>query len=261
MDASKNVGSDGLKKICNYCKKNVSTGLCCVTCESMYHSSCAKRVNSCCEVILSTKFQAPDYDSDTLSETSYLREENKLLRQIIMDKDTIIRNKDTLIALLSEKIILLENNPSLKFIEASTNQPDHKKTAQSNSNLPNDTKKDQSKNNRASMKSNNNKKLSNNILSPGIQGDTSDKSNSNLQLLEVQTMKKFDEIINLINDTYPNPPGTSIDNSWNSVTYKKIKKSNTSSQLPTAKSYGTGHPSDLLTVAPERNWIWIGGLD
>lgn len=266
MAANENSTSGTIKRTCNYCKKPVNTGVCCDTCHTIYHNSCAKKAKLCCETTPATKYQAPDPDLETLSEISYLKEENKLLRQIIMDKDTIISDKDMLIALLNEKFTLFENGSHSRSKQPPINQPESFTSVHSNLlQLNKHTKKEETNIEQASLKVvNKGKKSSKNATKETIliqdiqQRNTTLKNSPDFQQLSEQTLGKCDEIIHLNDDV-----GGSHHNSFSenhSKFLRKDKKINSSPSLP-IKSYGTGQASTLLTVAPKRNWIWIGGLD
>lgn len=266
MSTNDNSTHDTTKKTCNYCKKSVNTGLCCDICHCIYHNSCAKKAKLCCESVPTTKYQVSDLDLESLSEISYLKEENKLLRQIIMDKDTIISDKDMLIVLLNEKITLIENNSHSASKQPLTNQPESFTPVHSNLfHLHKHTKNEEDNNEQAPLKVVNKRKKSsektNNetILSQEIhQRNTTFNNSSNFQQLKEQTLEKCEKIIHLNDDV-----GQSHQNSTSKNRSKFLrndKKTNGSPLLP-IKSYGTGQANTLLTVAPKRNWIWIGGLD
>ena len=99
--------SEKAKKVCKYCKKNVANGLVCKRCGAPYHNSCGSRIKTCCEQLLQ---EVPIVDSPNqiITEEVYLREENLLLRGIIKDKDTIITDKESIISLLNNKILYLQ---------------------------------------------------------------------------------------------------------------------------------------------------------
>lgn len=44
-------------------------------------------------------------------------------------------------------------------------------------------------------------------------------------------------------------------------TSKKKRKNTTTESKSTEKMYGKGQLNDLIVAAPERNWIWLGGLN
>lgn len=99
------------------------------------------------------RYYASDPVNDNLSEASYLKEENNLLRQMILNNDNIISDKATFIALWSKRITVAENNINMKTKQLSTSQPKHKTHDQDNSiQLSNDTNKDQTKNKQRSAK-------------------------------------------------------------------------------------------------------------
>lgn len=106
---------DKAAAVCPYCKNRVSKQKAeCKQCEKIWHISCAKRKCKlsdlevenfvCCEI-------------NVCSEEDYLREENRLLRGIILDKDTIVKDKEVIIQHLMEKIDWLNNK--LNHLESS----------------------------------------------------------------------------------------------------------------------------------------------
>nr|XP_023019147.1 uncharacterized protein LOC111507981 [Leptinotarsa decemlineata] len=83
-------------------------GVNCATCDAAYHNSCAQR-KTCCDplVIIKEKNQMDSVQCAT--EESYLKEIIQLLSRTIKDKDTIIAEKEIVIALLKDKISHMED--------------------------------------------------------------------------------------------------------------------------------------------------------
>lgn len=127
MANDKDVYSDCLKKICKYCSKNVSTGLFCEKCETVFHFSCAQRVKTCCGTNISANYEKQIQSKCEVMKpretdaNNFTLEENKLLKQIIRDKDIIICDKQHLISLLNEKICELEDKIKYTLQNVSSN--------------------------------------------------------------------------------------------------------------------------------------------
>lgn len=118
MSKNNSVNSDTQRK-CKNCKSNVVNGRICLKCLSIYHNSCATKTKSCCDEIIQEEFTYVfktnnEVNDVALTEEDYLKEENKLLKQIIKDKDIIIKDKEDIITLLNEKIISIEKLQSIK---------------------------------------------------------------------------------------------------------------------------------------------------
>lgn len=113
MAANEQVGVVPLlKKQCNYCKNSTKSGVSCSVCGLNYHPSCAQRVKMCCGIELQTKLEetiVPTVSSMPNAEVIFLKEENKLLKQMIGDKEVIIQDKSAIISLLEQKISMLED--------------------------------------------------------------------------------------------------------------------------------------------------------
>lgn len=113
MAENESEGLVSAKKFCKYCKKNAITGPNCKVCGTTYHNSCAQRIKMCCEQLFQ-EIPIIENVNTHITEEIYLREENYLLKQTIKDKDMIIKDKETLILLLNEKISNLEEFLKLK---------------------------------------------------------------------------------------------------------------------------------------------------
>lgn len=97
--------------ICKHCQKKVVNKVECTKCEKVFHPSCLKQANESkkgnCKHVAG--HQDNENQSDLVfTEEIFLKEENKLLRSIIQDKDTIINDKEIVISLMNDKIALLE---------------------------------------------------------------------------------------------------------------------------------------------------------
>ncbi|CAG9825793.1 unnamed protein product [Phaedon cochleariae] len=272
MVADENSNSDKLKRICKYCKKNVSKGMNCAKCESSYHNSCAQRVKNCCDQeILENIVEISDDVVLTLDKSDHKQsdtEEIKLLRQLIVSKDVIISDKQCIIDLLHEKISFLEqklsSNHHLKTQYPTTSNNQGRQVSQQ----VHTTKKDPPEKHQISNNPhfNYNKKSPNKLSTQDTKNESS-KGVSNIQgepvignkqasleIMKVQTERICDEYINLADDNMKSP-----EQPWQTVTYKKDAKHTI---IPSSsRTYGRGQPSKLMVVAPTRNWIWIGGLN
>lgn len=113
-----------VKRNCKYCDKNVTKkAVQCAKCDLIFHPSCANRVKLCCDTELTLKPSSCEVSEDDgihkeTAEERFLREENKLLKQQIKDKNTIISDKEYIIKILHEKIAAIEqtakNNNKVK---------------------------------------------------------------------------------------------------------------------------------------------------
>ncbi|CAG9818936.1 unnamed protein product [Phaedon cochleariae] len=215
MAASGCGESNKLKKLCKYCKNNVLTGPSCVKCNVPFHNSCAKRVKVCCDMPLIENTQ-PEHSDASLTEEAYLREENKLLKQIVTDKDTIINDKDSIISLLHDKITLLEeklcrnNNKNDVFSLSSKQNPSVNEAKNA---LSKTCSVESTKDNLANERVNKNTNLLKDIPSEinrrdrsmELQVDSCIKSGEiSKEIMKIQTLQKCEELINLVDSR----PGT-----------------------------------------------------
>lgn len=100
---------------CKYCLKKVKNKVTCVKCGEYFHPACLKQTSELkkTECKHETNLQTIDtVDSGEITEEYYLKEENKLLKHTITDKNIIISEKCKVIGLLEEKITLLEEKIS-----------------------------------------------------------------------------------------------------------------------------------------------------
>lgn len=179
------------KKICKYCNKNTASGQFCKTCGATYHNSCATRVKMCCEQLLQRTPIVENVNSH-LTEELYLREENLLLRQIIQDKDTIIIDKDLVISLLNEKISNLEKSTSITKDKKTQNMNKNPQSSQVKN--MNDKTDNTNKNKNEPVTT---KQTINDKVSP--------RKQSNLKILQSKQTNVINHLININNDTSPEP--------------------------------------------------------
>lgn len=208
------------KKVCNYCKSNVLNGTECVKCNKLFHPSCAKRVKVCCEVKLGENMRSENNDT-FLTEEAYLKEENSLLKQIVEDKDIIISDKENIILLLNEKIITLEEKLSKKHEETfnqinnehqillSTKKPNKAETTttakndsgvniQASKKIPN---KSSGSKKYPELTGKQSKDMNHTTDTSALQGGSNIKIDEvSKKILTIQTRKKCEEIINLVNN-------------------------------------------------------------
>lgn len=92
-----------MSQICKTCNKKVVGSEECNKCGAKYHPSCALRIKQCCGLEIKE-----NKTNLKMTEEIFLHEENKLLRQIIEDKDVIINDKEVIITLMKGQIALLE---------------------------------------------------------------------------------------------------------------------------------------------------------
>lgn len=218
MAESESLMSERTKKVCKYCKSNVLNGPECVKCNKLFHPSCAKRVKVCCEVKLGENMRSENNDT-FLTEEAYLKEENRLLKQIVADKDIIISDKENIILLLNEKIITLEEKLSKKHEETFTQFNNEHQISLSTKKLnkvetTTTTKKDSGVNILRSkkIKSSGSKKypeltgkqskdMNHTSDTSALQGGSNIKIDEvSQEILAIQTRKKCEEIINLANN-------------------------------------------------------------
>lgn len=107
MANSEHVNECGASnKICKSCNKKVVNSQKCKKCDAKYHPSCAQKIKQCCGLEINENEN--NITNLKVTEEMFLCEENKLLRQIIADKDVIINDKEVIIKLLKSQITLLE---------------------------------------------------------------------------------------------------------------------------------------------------------
>lgn len=191
MAESESEQSDRVKKVCKYCKKNMTNGLICKKCSAAYHNSCAIRVKTCCEQLIQEVSTAEQSNNPQNTVEQYLREENILLKQIIKDKDTIINDKEFIISLLNHKLSSLEEN--LKSIPEKKSQNMNKNTQLKNTNHKTD--------NTVSV-----------TTKQKLNDKTLPRKHTNLEILQSNQENIMKELINL-NDNNDNPSKTAIGNS------------------------------------------------
>lgn len=238
MATSESEVSVTVKKTCKYCKKNVTVGLTCELCEVTYHHSCAQRVKTCCDLSLQEKSKLPH--SDTYTEQTFLKEENTLLRQIIKDKDAIIMDKETVIALLNNQIINLEEQLKLT-------KEDRKKQDNKNIVPPTLTKNiDDNKNTDKTKKT------------PTKQQNNRNRKQINLETLQNKQTSIMNHIINLNNDeSSKGTPKQEI--SFKTASYKK-KNRNTKIQIGEADVSREDETNGFLgrEGVQKKVWLFIG---
>lgn len=99
---------------CKHCSKKVVNKVKCIKCCEYFHPKCLKQSNEQRKTDCTHEADNKQTDDTTyLTEENYLREENKLLRQISADKEAIIADKEKVISLLQEKIKYLEEKLTL----------------------------------------------------------------------------------------------------------------------------------------------------
>lgn len=91
----------------------------CRKCDAKYHTSCAHRIKVCCGVII-PETVIPNLKTRSQDEL-HVQEENKLLREIIGDKDAIVEDKVT--------IIIYTETQKLHNLRKDNNDKKQKKTA------------------------------------------------------------------------------------------------------------------------------------
>uniref|UniRef100_A0A6P7GLD7 Uncharacterized protein LOC114343831 n=1 Tax=Diabrotica virgifera virgifera TaxID=50390 RepID=A0A6P7GLD7_DIAVI len=203
--ADKVRGLDILKKLCKGCSKNVKSGVCCAKCNSVYHSSCAERAKTCCSENITENFHAEKGDvnlTSTSIEEYSLKEENKLLRATIQDKNTIIVDKEVLIKLLNEKIVSLEE----KMNQLQKDKQMDKKQPKGNKNnslvVPQQstlilTKQQEASADKHGQLQGNSTKINENV----IQGQSKiNEQVVSLEIMKTQTQLIMNDVLNINND-------------------------------------------------------------
>ncbi|KAG5873962.1 hypothetical protein JTB14_030664 [Gonioctena quinquepunctata] len=167
-------------------------------------------------------------NNTVLTEEGFLKEENKLLRQIIRDKDVIIDDKETIIQLQNDKIASLENrlkqfsignssnNSSILTKNAVITEPDKitkyghlaiEETANKKHIPRTEIKQINEASSSVTGKSN-------------IQGDAKIQAEKiGADNMQIQTRQKMDEIINLTNNTEAVETDDFTEESWQDVYY------------------------------------------
>lgn len=90
--------------ICKHCSKKVVSK---VKCADVFHPACFRQSSEQKKAICKHEPDQGTCDIDSHGKTR-LSEENKLLKQMLADKNMIINDKEQLIQLLYEKIVWLE---------------------------------------------------------------------------------------------------------------------------------------------------------
>lgn len=183
---------------CKYCLKKVINKVKCIKCEHVFHPACLKQAS---ELKKADCKHETDYTTNKfITEENFLKEENKLLRQIIQDKDTIINDKNSLIELLEYKISSLGNR------DDSYKQNKNPEIKNKSTNFEQKVNKDARK---KQISSDQSKKQGDTSISKQLAADQQASRTKNdpknvreqiaTNLMEIQTKQKCEEIINLAN--------------------------------------------------------------
>lgn len=119
--------------ICKHCFKKVINKVKCNKCSEFFHPACLKQAS---ERKTGCKHEAEKFNCDNIdmnipiAEENLLNEQIKLLKQTIQDKNTIIRDKESIILLLTEKV---------SFLEQKLNQQVNSKQLQNYQTIPHKT--------------------------------------------------------------------------------------------------------------------------
>lgn len=95
--------------ICKFCSKKVINKVVCSRCGEIFHPACLKQASELKRTDCKHEPNKTSSEEKTANgEDKYFSIENKLLKEIIQDKNTIINDKEQLISLLQQKITYLE---------------------------------------------------------------------------------------------------------------------------------------------------------
>lgn len=258
------TSKENKNSVCKHCQRKVVNKVKCMKCGDLFHPACLKQAseykNSECK-------HEPEHNQIdiTLTEVDYLKEENRLLKQIVQDKDTIINDKESIIILLTDKIALLEekmkkcddyaSEPYTKTVEPRTKIQSAKKRRQQ-TNKPDDIVDDKN-------------------INPNIEGKSVLQGDSNIRF-EAQTKETlpnsshFENNNGINNSKKKNDEPSTIKRSdnfveskedWKTVEIKRGRsygRNNTESRPEPIK--GTNEVSELR-VAKKYSWLFLSGFD
>lgn len=234
---------------CNKCKKCSKKYACCDQCKQLLCKNCAnlqesewrcvilikRRMKFFCELcepnpndsdpIDRIADEDPEEEADSDNTKKILIKENELLETIIKDKNIIINDKQKIIEVLEDKIKYLDEN---KEIIGQTNQQNIRKAVPSTSKVNIDQEI----------------KTPTKMVISGKDVPTYSKT-----LQKDKTKLEKDEDFNKV--SYKKSPNTGKPKQDELKIYRNP---------PVERIYGNGELSDLLIAAPERKWVWIGGL-
>nr|XP_023024756.1 uncharacterized protein LOC111512822 [Leptinotarsa decemlineata] len=192
--------------ICKHCQKKVVNKVTCDKCREWFHPACLKQARDLKKSECKHEMEQ-SMANIILTEEDFLREENKLLRQIIQDKDVIITDKESRIVMQNEKITYLENK--LKQIEIQ-NKPNLVRSTVKNTQQSKTTKNEQSEDQDCSNKiyagTSTEIKHKNHVRSLtsvkfNIQDGAKIQADQiNSDIMQIQTRKKLEEVIYLTSD-------------------------------------------------------------
>lgn len=194
---------------CKQCQKKVVKKVTCNNCNDVFHPACLKQARD--QKKAGCKHEAKDTNQkDTiLTEEDFLREENKLLRQILQDKDIIINDKEAIITLQNEKIAILEDRLKKISLEnvspytyPSINKYDNVQQTKDIISDKLDGKETGNKNDIIDSSS-----ITNEIKEVATRSTTNIQGKPkispkevNAEIIQIQTKQKFKEVINLTKD-------------------------------------------------------------